>query len=116
MQPPSLLDLEAIKEVVQKLYGPGLRKISRLEFYKPYPKVIDKDNPYPKGYRIPKFSLFFREDGQSTLEHVARFTMQCGELANYENFPYFKLRLFPNLLIGTTYTWYATLPMNSIIS
>ena len=48
------------------------------------------------------------------MEHVARFTMQCGELANYENFYHFKLRLFPNSLTRETFTWYTTLPRNSI--
>ena len=62
------------------------------------PKMIDRENPYPRGYRFPNFSFFSREDGQSTLEHVVRFTMQCGELANYENIYYFKLILFPNSL------------------
>ena len=78
--------------------------------------MIDRENPYPRGYRVHDFSLFFGEDGQSTMEHVARFTMQCGELANYENFYHFMLRLFPNSLIGTTFTWYTTLPKNSIQS
>ena len=77
MQPPPPPDLEAIREAVQELYGSGLRQIGCLKFYKPYPKVIDRENPYPRGYRIPEFS---REDRQSTLEHVARFTVQCGDL------------------------------------
>ena len=78
--------------------------------------MIDKENPYPRGYRIHDFSLFSEEDDQSTLEHVARFTMQYGELANYENFCHFKLRLFPNSLIRAAFTWYATLLRNSIQS
>ena len=41
------------------IYGLGLRKIGRSEFFKPYPKMIDRENPYPKGYMIPNFSLFF---------------------------------------------------------
>ena len=76
--------------------------------------MIDRENPYPRGYRIPGFSFFSREDGQSSMEHVARFTMQCGELANYENFYHFKIRLFPNSLTGVAFTWYTTLPRNSI--
>ena len=56
------------------------------------------------------------EDDQSTLEQFARFTVQCGELANYENFYNFKLRLFPNSLIRTSFTWSTTLPRNSIQS
>ena len=78
--------------------------------------MIDRDNPYPRGYRILYFSLFSGEDGQSTLEHVARFIVQCGELDNYENFYHFKLRLFPNSLTGAVFTWYTTLPRNSIQS
>ena len=74
------------------------------------------ENPYLRGYRILGFSLFSREDGQSTLEHVSRFTVQCGELANYENFYHFKLRLFPNSLIEAAFTWYTTLLRNSIQS
>ena len=99
MQPPlPPPNLEAIWEVVQELYRPDLRQVGLPEFYKPYPKAIDRENPYPRGCRILEFSLISREDGQSTLEHVARFTIQCEELANYENFPYLKLRLYPNSL------------------
>ena len=65
---------------------------------------------------IHAFSLFSRDDDQSTLEHVARFIVQCEELANYENFYHFKLRLFPNSLTGAAFTWYTTLPRNSIQS
>ena len=115
MQPAVVPDFK-IKEAVQELYGLGLREIGRPEFYKPYPKMIDRENPYPRGYQIPNFSLFFEENGQFTLEHVARFTVQCGELANYENFYHFNLILFPNSLTGATFTWYKTLPRNSIQS
>ena len=80
------VDLDAVRDVVQELYRLGLRQIGRPEFHKPYPDAIDRDNPYPRGYRIPKFSLFSGEDGQSTLKHIARFTIQYGELANFENF------------------------------
>ena len=116
MQLVTVPDLGAIRDTVQELCGLGLRKIGHLEFYKPYPEMIDRENPCLRGYRILDFSFFFREDGQSTLEHVARFIMQCGELANYENLYHFKLRLFPNSLTRATFTWYTTLPRNSIQS
>ena len=74
-QPALVPNLAAVKEAVQELYGPSLRQIDRAKFYKPYPEMIDKENPYPRGYMIPDFSLFFREDGQSTLEHVTKFTV-----------------------------------------
>ena len=116
MQPVAILDLGAIGEAVHELYGQRLMQIGHLEFYKPYPEMIDRENPYLRGYRILDLSLFSEEDDQATLEHVARFIMQCGELANYENLYHFKLRLFPNSLIGAAFTWHTTLPRNSIQS
>ena len=68
--------------------------------------MIDRENPYPRGYKILDFSLFSREDDQSTLEHIARFTVQCGELAKYENFYHFKLRQFPNFDRGSIHLVY----------
>ena len=103
MQPDVVPDLGAIREAIQELYGPGIKKIGRPDFYKPYPEMIDRENPYLMGYMIPNFSLFSEENDQSTLEHIARFTVQCGELANYENFYHFKLRLFPNSLTGAAF-------------
>ena len=58
---PPLLNLEVIREAVHELFGPSLRQVRHLEFYNPYPKAIDRDNPYSRGYRIPKFSLISRE-------------------------------------------------------
>ncbi|XP_073017837.1 uncharacterized protein [Primulina eburnea] len=96
--------------------GSGVRPINRPEFHKLYPDVVDRDNPYPKGYRIPDFKLYSGEDGQSSVEHVAKFTIQCRELANLENFSNYKLRLLPNSLTSTAFTWHATLPRNSIMT
>ncbi|XP_038716903.1 uncharacterized protein LOC120010240 [Tripterygium wilfordii] len=78
-------------------------------------EYIDRKNPYPRGFRVPEFTLFSRGDEiQSIVEHIGRFTVQCGELANFENFDNFKLRLFPNSLTGPAFTWFSTLPRNSI--
>ena len=116
MQPPlPPSNLEAIREAVQELYKPGLRQVGRLNFIS-YPKAIDKENPYPRGYRVLEFSLFTGENGQLTLDHMAKFIVQCVELANYEIFSYLKLRLFPNSLTRAAFTWYATMPRNYIMS
>ncbi|XP_073304159.1 uncharacterized protein [Primulina huaijiensis] len=104
------------EQPVQELYGPALRQIGRLEFHKPYPDYIDVNNLYPMGYRVHDFSLFSEKYGQSSMEHIARFTLQCGELANLENFNNLKLRLFPNSLTGAAFDWYASLPRNSVTS
>jgi hypothetical protein len=41
---------------------------------KPYLGYYDQ-LPYPRGYRVHKFSKFSREDGKSTLEHVSQFIL-----------------------------------------
>ncbi|KAJ9168437.1 hypothetical protein P3X46_019961, partial [Hevea brasiliensis] len=85
-------------------------------FHKPHPNFIDRENLYPRRYHIPDFSFFSREDGQLTLEHIARFIIQCGELMNYENFASYKLRLFANSLTSIAFTCYSTLSRNSVCS
>ena len=50
------------------------------------------------------------------LMKIHGFTIQCGEFFNYENFPYFKIKIFPNSLIESTLTWYATIPRKSIMN
>lgn len=48
------------------------------------------------------------------MEHISRFTVQYDELANYDNFDNLLLRLFLTSLIRAAFTWYFTLPRNSI--
>ncbi|KZV41202.1 hypothetical protein F511_17161 [Dorcoceras hygrometricum] len=111
-----VINFDMVRETVQELYGPALRLIGRPEFHKPYPEIIDHNNPYPRGYKIPDFNLFSGEYGQSTVEHIARFTIKCGILENLENFANLKLRLFPNTLTSTAFTWYTLLPRNSVFT
>ncbi|XP_043725816.1 uncharacterized protein LOC122672401 [Telopea speciosissima] len=63
--------------------------------------------------KILKFTKFSREDKVSTIEHIARFTVQCGNLGGIKAA---KLRLFPNSLTGAAFTWYFNLPANSVQS
>lgn len=53
---------------------------------------------------------YYGEDGQFSLEHVAKFIVECGGLANYENFSYLKL------VKKSIFTWYVTISSNSIMS
>ena len=46
MHSPLPLNLEIIRETIQELYEPCLKQIGRLEFYKPYPEAIERENPY----------------------------------------------------------------------
>jgi hypothetical protein len=69
--------------------------------------------PYPQGTRIPEFAKFSGDQGKSTREHIDQFLAQLGELADTEAF---RVRLFSLTLTRTAFTWYATLPPNSILS
>lgn len=35
--------------------------------------------PFPRGYKILEFVLLLREKEKTTIEHIAQFTIQCGE-------------------------------------
>lgn len=56
-------------------------------------------------------SIPFLEKIQSTVEHVARFQVQCGEVGTRDEW---KLRLFPNSLTATAFMLYINLPPNSV--
>ena len=49
VQPVAILDLREIREVVQELYVPDLRKIGHPMFYNPYPEMTDMENPTQGG-------------------------------------------------------------------
>lgn len=85
----------------------------RPTYQKPYPEYIDRENPFPRGYKRPDFTLFSGEDDYSTVEHICRFTVQCGKLATHDNY---KLRLFGNSLTGWAFGWFSSLSPNSILT
>ncbi|XP_028066773.1 uncharacterized protein LOC114269606 [Camellia sinensis] len=101
---------ERMHEIVQDLYGPGVKRLERPRFRKPYPQWVD-DEPFPRSNRVPKFSLFHGEENQSIIEHIGRFTLQCGKAGNND---ILKMRLFPHSLSRIAFTWFINLPADSI--
>ena len=100
-----------IFEVLDQAF-PGQRRTPRRPYRKPYPERIDKEE-WPRGFKVPDFTMFSGEDEKTALERISRFTVQCGEYSNNGNG---KLRMFPNSLTGQAFTWYATLLANFIDS
>jgi UV DNA damage repair endonuclease len=39
----------------------------------------------PRGWKIPKFTKFGGETNESTVEHIARYLTDAGDIANNEN-------------------------------
>jgi hypothetical protein len=68
---------------------------------------------YPRGYRIPEFSMFSGDDCKTTLEHVGQFILQCGEASSNDSL---KLRMLPLSLSDTAFTWFTSLAPNSIFT
>ena len=97
---------------VQRMIDSALKNGPKFpKFIHPYPAYVEKFE-YPKGFKIPNFSLFDGESSLSFLEHVTRFTSQCGDVNN----DLYKLRLFNFSLTGSAFAWYINLPPNSIQS
>ena len=66
----------------------------------------------PHKYKLPDFTKFSGQGEVSTVEHINRFIIQCGEVALQDAL---KVHLFSMSLSGSAFTWFMTLPANSII-
>ena len=62
---------------------------------------------------VPDFSKFSGQDNVSTYEHVSRFIAQCGEASAVDAL---RVRLFPLSLSRSAFTWFSSLPYNTINS
>uniref|UniRef100_A0A2N9HZ58 Uncharacterized protein n=1 Tax=Fagus sylvatica TaxID=28930 RepID=A0A2N9HZ58_FAGSY len=91
---------DQILEVIDQALGPGHRRAPRHLYRKPYLERIDREE-WPKGFKILDFTMFSGDDEKTALEHISRFTIQCGVYSNNGNG---KLRLFPNSLTGQAFT------------
>ncbi|KAM1743402.1 hypothetical protein ACFX12_013296 [Malus domestica] len=67
---------------IQRMIDSAMKKGSKFQkFIHPYPVYVEKFE-YPKGFKILDFNLFAGESSLSSLEHVARFTAQYGDVNN----------------------------------
>ncbi|GKV45247.1 hypothetical protein SLEP1_g52356 [Rubroshorea leprosula] len=99
--PGQYINRDQIINMVQEAYGLVLRPLVKPAYRKPYPDFIDQENPFPRGFKVLEFTLFSKDGGYSTIEHIGRFTIQCGEASSDDNL---KLRLFPSSLTSTALT------------
>ncbi|XP_021817032.1 uncharacterized protein LOC110759283 [Prunus avium] len=78
-------------------------------YTRPYPPKIDR-TPLPQNYRLAEFMLFSGDGQTSSIDHIGRFTAQCGEADSDAQ----KLRLFVHSLTGAAFSWFINLPPNSV--
>jgi len=115
-QPPHQQDADAywadkIIEVMIDQFGIK-PKVNTYSYRTPYPPAYDLI-PLPNRYKVPDFTKFSGQDDTSTMEHVNRFIIQCGETANRDEL---RVRLFSSSLSGSAFTWFISLPPNSVIT
>lgn len=65
----------------------------------------------PKGWKVPKFTKFSNDTSESTIEHIAKYLTEVGDIANNGNL---RMKYIPRTLTNNPFTWFTTLPVNSI--
>jgi len=100
-----------IAEVMRDQFGIK-PKVNTYSYRTPYPPAYDLI-PHPNQYKVLNFTKFYGQDDTSTMEHVNRFIIQCGEAANKDEL---RVRLFSSSLTGSAFTWFISLPPNSVIT
>ncbi len=109
-----LADIHAhVEEIIRNTFGTEARPTIQPVFRSPYLAHIEANHLYPANWKMPKFDKFSGEENEKIVEHVARFTTQCRKAAVS---PFLKMRLFSTSLTKTVFSWYTSLPHNSIQS
>ena len=79
---------------------------------KPYPDDFDLVS-YPVGWCVPNFIKFSGDDNKTTWEHISQYVAQLGEASSSEAL---RVHLFSLYLTGTAFSWFSSLPPNSVRS
>ena len=79
---------------------------------KPYPDDFDLVS-YPVGWCVPNFIKFSGDDNKITWEHISQYVAQLGEASSSD---VLRVRLFSLSLTGTAFSWFSSLPPNSVRS
>ncbi|XP_050916323.1 uncharacterized protein LOC127131446 [Lathyrus oleraceus] len=65
----------------------------------------------PLRTKIPKFTKFVRDTTESTVKHVVRYLIEDEDMSHNESL---RMKFFPSSLTKNAFTWFTTLPQNSI--
>jgi hypothetical protein len=104
------LMVQKMVDVLQNQFG--LKpKMQGQAYTPPFPEWYHKVVFPPRVKPTADFTKFSGQDDTSTVEHIARYLMQLGEASADEAF---RVRYFPLSLTGPAFTWFASLPAQSI--
>ncbi|XP_015944827.1 uncharacterized protein LOC107469960 [Arachis duranensis] len=99
-----------IEEVLNRV-GLNVGFMNQPHFVSTFPQVVQMAE-VPRGVKNLKITTKFAEEvGESTIEHVARYLVEIGNLANDENL---KMKFFPSSLTKNVFTWFSNLRPNLI--
>jgi hypothetical protein len=102
--------IDHFSEMQLKQYGIKPKQQSYM-YRTPYPSSYDQI-PFPPRFKVPDFTNFSGQDETSTMEHITRFIIQCGEVGNVDAL---RISLFSSSLSGPAFSWFTSLPTNSSI-
>ena len=99
-------------EQVLKRFGFNVGYANQPYFVSAFPNYVQRAE-LPRGWKAPKsLTKFLGENEEFIVKHIARYTMEIGELANVE---YLKMRFFPPSLMKNAFIWFANLRLNSTV-
>jgi hypothetical protein len=102
--------IDHFSEILLKQYGIKPKQQSCM-YRTLHPSGYDQIS-FPPRFKVPDFNKFSEQDETSTMEHITRFIIQCGEVGNVDAL---RIRLFSSSLLGPAFSWFTSLPANSII-
>jgi hypothetical protein len=101
--------IDHFSEMLLKQYGIKPKQQSCM-YRTLYPSGYDQI-PFPPRFKVLDLTKFSGQDETSTMEHITRFIIQCGEVGNVDAL---RIRVFSSSLLGPAFSWFTSLPTNSI--
>ena len=116
VQPAHRQDVDAywadkIVEVMRDQFGIK-PKVNTYSYRTSYPPAYDLIS-LPNRYKVSDFTKFSRQDDTSTMEHVNRLIIQCGEATNRDEL---RVHLFSSSLWDRLLHGFISLRPNSVIT
>ncbi|XP_050890060.1 uncharacterized protein LOC127095405 [Lathyrus oleraceus] len=102
-------NLASMVERIMILNGVNF-SLRRPNYTSPLPEYILQAEA-PLKTKIPKFTKFSGDTTESTIEHMARYLIEAGDISNNESL---RIKFFPSYLTKNAFTWFTTLPQSSI--
>lgn len=84
--------------------------LHRLNYTSPLSEYV-LQSELPVRWKVPKFTKFSGDTSESTVEHVARYLIEAGEIANNESL---RIKYFQSSLKRNAFTWFTIFSVNSI--